>query len=64
MDLIGNVGRCYDHQDSRDGPQVNVEQTFIPEVLSRDISESILVVSVRRQLVYHGLEIEQMPKEE
>ena len=64
MDLSCNIGRHIYKEKAADGPQIKVEDSFLGQVFSSDITECALVMGISGQLVYHGLEVEQVPEEE
>lgn len=63
MDLVSHVWRNNDEQNARDRPHVNVVAAFMLEILSGDIPESVLVVSIGRELVQGFFEEKEMSKE-
>lgn len=51
-------GRCHDYHHTARGPKVDVKEAFRLEVLMRDISEHVLVVSVSGESIYSLLQVE------
>lgn len=63
MNLVGDVRRYIDEQNTAHRPCIEVVEPCVWKILARNIAQCVLIVSIGRQLAYGGFEVEQMAEE-